>query len=145
MEALNERIVRFLKKHHILTLATCAEGQPWCCTCFYVFDDENVRFIFTSDKETRHITEGLNNTAVAGTIALETRIIGKLRGVQFAGTLTEMSGSNFDAARKTYLKRFPYAAPFIGSTSFWSIDVTLLKMTDNRLGFGKKIFWYMST
>lgn len=145
METIDPRILRFIKKHHILTLATAHEGSPWCCTCFYVFDHENLRFIFTSDKETRHIAEGSQNHEVAGTIALETRIIGRLRGLQFSGTLTEMVDRDYEAARKFYLKRFPYAAPWLGKTALWSIDLTHLKMTDNRLGFGKKIIWYKST
>lgn len=136
------RILRFIHKHHILTLATSCENIPWCCTCFYVFDEQNIRFIFTSDNDTRHISEGLKNSAVAGNIALDTRIIGIIKGVQFSGNLAELKDDDYITARKLYLKRFPYAAPFLGSTAMWSIEISMLKMTDNKLGFGKKLFWY---
>jgi len=26
-------------------------------------------------------------------------------------------------------------------TTLWAVDLTHIKMTDNRLGFGKKIIW----
>ncbi len=142
MDAPDARIIRFINKHHILTLATASEGIPWCCTCFYTFDDQLNRFIFTSEPHTRHISEGLKNQQVAGAIALDTRIIGIIQGVQFAGTLTEMRNDDYEIARKLYLKRFPYAAPFLGSTALWSIEISQLKMTDNKLGFGKKLIWY---
>lgn len=145
MEPLNDRMLKFLKKHHVLNLATTLDGKPWCCSCFYAFDAGNIRLIFTSDKETRHIREGSVNAEVAGSIALETRIIGKIRGIQFTGTLNEVLGADYEEARHIYLKRFPYARPWLGNTALWSINLIHLKMTDNRLGFGKKLYWYKTT
>lgn len=78
---------------------------------------------------------------VAGTITLETKIIGKIRGLQFTGRMAECTGEAFQEARRLYLKRFPYAAPFMGGTALWEISVDQLKLTDNRLGFGKKLIW----
>lgn len=145
MTSVDPRMLKFLRRHHILTLATCVDSMPWCCTCFYVFDVDNQRFILTSDKNTRHINEVFANQQVAGSIALETRIIGKIQGIQFSGRIEEIGNDSVADARKQYLKRFPYAAPFIGSTALWSIEVDHLKMTDNTLGFGKKLFWYKNT
>ena len=42
------RIVRFLKKHHVLTLATSSEGAPYCSNAFYCYDAE--RNLLGSDK-----------------------------------------------------------------------------------------------
>jgi hypothetical protein len=133
------RIVKFIKKHHVLTLATCAENIPWCASCFYVFDEDHTTFIFTSEKDTRHIKEMENNKVIAGTIALETKITGKIRGIQFSGTVTELKNTDYKAARKKYIKRFPVAA--FTKTPLWRINLNFIKMTDNRLGFGKKLIW----
>jgi uncharacterized protein len=141
MEAMDKRIIRMFKKHHIFTLATFTENEPWCATCFYVFDEETQRLIFTSDKETRHIAEGTARPEVSGAIALETKIIGRIRGIQFSGTLAELVADDYTLALKQYLKRFPYARPFINSTALWEFRLGFLKMTDNRMGFGKKIIW----
>jgi uncharacterized protein YhbP (UPF0306 family) len=141
MDAPDPKMIRLLKRHHVLSLATCRNNIPWVASCFYVFDQEKTSFLFTSDKETRHISEGLLCADVSGAIALETKVIGKIRGMQFSGHLSECIGEDHIRAKKLYLKRFPYALPFIGATALWQIEITYLKMTDNRLGFGKKLIW----
>ena len=145
MEAPDKRIVRLLRKHHVFTLATSCNNRPWCCSCFYMYHEPTNRVLFTSDQQTRHIAEGLLQPEVSGAIALETLIIGKIRGIQFSGTLTELTGEHYKQGLKLYLKRFPYAAPFIKDTALWAIGISHLKMTDNRLGFGKKIIWNSDT
>jgi uncharacterized protein len=141
METIDKRIIRLLKRHHIFTLATSCHDKPWCATCFFVYDEKNNQLLFTTEKDTRHGIEGMANSSVAGAIALETRVIGKIQGIQFSGDLVELTDEDYKASMKLYLKRFPYAAPFINSTPLWKIEPTYLKMTDNLLGFGKKIIW----
>ena len=44
----DERIVKFLKRHHVMTLATAtADGEPYCANAFYAYDTENNRLVFT--------------------------------------------------------------------------------------------------
>jgi uncharacterized protein YhbP (UPF0306 family) len=81
----------------------------------------------------------LLNAKVAGSVVLETHIIGKIQGVQFQGTITLAEGERLKLAERAYLKRFPVAA--LMDTHLWLVDLTLLKMTDNLLGFGKKLVW----
>ena len=82
---IDPRIIRFLKKHHVLTIATCVGNEPWCASCFYVYMEEEESLVFTTDIKTRHGREFIKNEKVAGTVALETNIIGKIRGIQFQG------------------------------------------------------------
>ncbi|MDD5509104.1 MAG: hypothetical protein PHD25_12400, partial [Bacteroidales bacterium] len=42
-------------------------------------------------------------------------------------------------SRVAYLKRFPYA--IATKLDLWVLELEYVKMTDNRLGFGKKIEW----
>jgi uncharacterized protein YhbP (UPF0306 family) len=141
MEQIDDRIIRFIKKHHVLTLAVSKDNVPYCASCFYSYMPETNRFIFTSDPETRHISDFLacGHTHVAGTIALETRIIGKIRGVQFTGNLIHPGEETLHIARKAYLLRFPFAA--LTELFLWILDPDYIKLTDNRLGFGKKLIW----
>ena len=141
MNELDIGIIKFIKKHHVLTLATSTDKQNWCASCFYVFDDNNYRFIFTSDENTRHAHEMLLNTNVAGSIALETSIVGKIQGIQFSGKAKQISEKEIIYARKLYLKKFPVAIPFINKLLLWEIKPSFIKFTDNRLGFGKKLIW----
>jgi uncharacterized protein YhbP (UPF0306 family) len=136
---IDERIVRFFRKHHVLTIATSIENEPWCANCFYVYLPERNSLVFTTDTDTRHGREFLENNIVAGTVVLETHIIGRIRGVQFQGIISEPSGELLEAAKRSYLKRFPVA--MLMETHLWIVDLTHIKMTDNRLGFGKKLIW----
>ena len=42
-------------------------------------------------------------------------------------------------AQTTYIKRFPYTA--VAPLSLWMVAPTMMKLTDNTLGFGKKLIW----
>ena len=135
----DKRIVRFLRRHHVLTIATAVEKEPWCANCYYTYlDDENL-FVFTTDADTRHGQEFVKNPLVAGSVVLETKVIGKIRGIQFQGKVSEPQGSLFEKANTAYLKRFPVAV--LMETHLWVLRPSVLKFTDNRLGFGRKLIW----
>jgi uncharacterized protein YhbP (UPF0306 family) len=44
-----------------------------------------------------------------------------------------------EAARTAYLLRFPFA--LAAKLDLWILEIDYVKMTDNRLGFGKKLEW----
>ena len=133
---MDERFIKFIKKHHVLTLATVnGEGMPYVANCFYAFDTKRNLFVFTSDLATRHGAEMAANSSVALSIVLETRIVGRVQGLQVTGRA--LRGD--DEARKCYIKRFPYAAA--ADLELWIVEPTMMKLTDNTLGFGKKLVW----
>jgi len=136
------KIVTFLQKHHVLTLATVSGDQPWVANCFYAFLEAEMAFVFTSGVDTRHIREVTLNPKVAGNVVLETSIVGKIQGIQFSGTLVKAEGEALSHVSSAYLKRFPFAA--LMETTLWILSIDYLKMTDNRLGFGKKLLWERS-
>lgn len=131
----DERIARFLSRHHVLTLATAADGAPYCANAFYAYDRRRNRLVFTSDLSTRHAREMLAERRVAASVVLETRVVGKVQGLQLCGTAAR--GDEEDKRR--YLRRFPYAA--LAELTLWALTPDYLKFTDNTLGFGKKLIW----
>jgi uncharacterized protein len=135
----DERIVKFLRKHHVLTIATTVANEPWCASCFYAYLKDENTLVFTTDLKTRHGQEFLKNQKVAGTVALETKIIGKIRGIQFQGIVSEPTGEMAQKSKTAYLKRFPVA--MLMQTHLWIVKIIHIKYTDNRLGFGKKLIW----
>jgi uncharacterized protein len=135
----DNRIIQFFRKHHVLTIATAIGNEPWCANCFYVYLEEENSLVFTSDAATRHGKEFLRNPVVAGSVVLETMVIGKIRGIQFQGVVSLAEGELLSKAKWAYLKRFPPAA--LMNTHLWIVKLTMIKMTDNRLGFGKKLIW----
>ena len=141
METIDPRILRFISQHHVLTLAVARDNTPYCAHCFYAYIRERNLFVFTSDPDTRHIrdvVEGGNDRVTAG-IALETKIVGKIRGLQVTGRLFVPEGEGMKEARKAYLSRFPFAA--LASLHLWALEPGFMKLTDNRLGFGTKLTW----
>ena len=139
MEKPDTIILEFLKKHHVLTLATSVNNEPWCANCFYSFLKDEMIMVFTSDEKTKHIQDALQNCKVAGSVVLETSVVGKIQGAQLAGILAESTGEFASKVQMSYLKRFPFAV--LSSTKLWTFTLQTVKMTDNRLGFGKKLYW----
>ena len=136
---IDERIKRFFRKHHVLTIATAVNNEPWCANCFYVYLEEENALVFTTDIDTRHGQEFIKNPLVAGSVVLETMLIGKIRGIQFQGIVSEPEDKMLQKIKNAYLKRFPVA--LLMDTRLWIVELTYIKMTDNRLGFGKKLIW----
>lgn len=131
-----KRITDFIVRHHVLTLATATkEGVPYCAACFYAYDKSRNLIVFTSDDSTLHAQQMVENSSVAVAINLETRIVGKVQGIQICGTVRRGE----EADKSVYIKRFPYAA--VAPLNIWVVEPTFMKLTDNTLGFGKKLIW----
>ena len=139
MNEIDNRIVRFINEHHILSLATTVDDKPYSANCFYVYLKEDNLLVFSSEETKRHSVNALKNAHVSGTIHLDTKSVGKIRGVQFTGLIEQPKDKLLEKAEDAYLKRFPYAA--LMKNKFWGIKLNYLKFTDNRLGFGKKLIW----
>jgi uncharacterized protein YhbP (UPF0306 family) len=135
MEELKQ-IDKFISKHHVLTLATATtDGSPYCCNAFYAYNKADNAFIFTTDTSTHHGQMMLANGRVAASVVLETRIVGKIQGLQITGQIKPA----IEGDKAIYLKRFPYAVA--ADLSLWRLEADMMKLTDNTLGFGKKLIW----
>ena len=133
---MEDNFIKFIRKHHLLTLATVnGEGMPYVANCFYAYDAERNLFIFTSDVSTRHGAEMEQNPRVALCVVRETRIVGAIEGLQITGRAERGD----DEAKRRYIKRFPYAV--VAPLTLWMVKPEMMKLTDNKLGFGKKLIW----
>ena len=134
---IDKRFEKFIAKHHVLTLATATTaGAPYCCNAFFAYDKHSAAFIFTSDNSTHHAQMMVANSRVAASIVLETRIVGKIQGLQITGNIKPAT----DEDKKLYIKRFPYTA--VADLTLWRLQADMMKLTDNTLGFGKKLIWH---
>lgn len=136
---IDQKFIDFINEHHVLTLASCVKNQPYCCNCFYAYDAENNIFVIKTNDGTRHTREINQNHMVAASIVLETTEVGKLQGLQITARAIYYTDKDLDDARKTYLKKFPYAIAAPGD--YIVLEPDFLKLTDNRFGFGKKLTW----
>jgi len=147
MEKINNpidpKIIEFIQEHHVFTLATSHQNRPYTCSCFYVYLEQENLFVFTSDRHTKHIKDVEEQNYVAGAVALETNMVGKIQGIQFTGPMHQLSRDVLKAATRRYLKKFPVAR--LKELLLWGIEPDFIKMTHNRLGFGKKLIWQQTS
>ncbi|MER3010853.1 YhbP family protein [Serratia nematodiphila] len=137
-----QQIADFIGKQHVLTLCAGDDLDMWCANCFYVFDAATMALWLMTEPHTRHGGLMLNNGQVVGTIAPKPKSIALIRGVQYRAEAVLLSGEEAEAARARYCKRFPIARAM--KASVWRLDLHEVKMTDNTLGFGKKLHWARS-
>ncbi len=134
---IDPKIERFIAKHHVLTLATATnDGKPYCSNAFYAYSKGEGAFVFTSDSSTCHGKMMLENNRVAASVVLETRVVGRVQGLQITGRIVSAK----DEDKALYIKRFPYAV--VADLTLWRLEADMLKLTDNTLGFGKKLIWH---
>jgi len=131
-----EKITNFIEEHHVFTLATAVENDVSACSLFYAYDKASNTFIVASSEDTQHMKNIKQNPKIAGNILLETKEVGKIQGLQFRGEFKEVQSAKLKAL---YFKSFPYALAL--APKLWQIEVDFFKLTDNRLGFGRKLIW----
>lgn len=132
-------MVSFLKAQ------TCAniccldeEGQPYCFTCFFVFDETAKCLYFKSQMQTHHAKLLEINGSCAGTVLEDNLDKLLVKGVQFQGLVKR--NSIFDvAANMQYHAHYPIAAAVPGE--MWTVYLKNIKFTDNSRGFGHKSHW----
>ncbi|HEY4799604.1 MAG TPA: pyridoxamine 5'-phosphate oxidase family protein [Bacteroidia bacterium] len=135
----DKRVVSFFHSSTNLTLATCVNNIPYCANCFYAYDESKNYLVFKSDPETNHIRQAIKNNQVAGTILPDKLEKAKIKGIQFNGNFIDWKKEDMESLKNVYYKKYPFARAFSGE--MWGIELTYIKMTDNTLGFGKKIEW----
>ena len=136
---MDKKILNYIKKNKVLTMATSVNHQPYCAICFYVFDEQTNTLIFLSDDTTKHITDALTNKKVAGTITTEVVTVAKIQGIQFTGEFVNPNKEQETHFYDKYYSKFPFAKA--KPSPIWGIELFSIKMTDNTLGFGKKLLW----
>lgn len=128
------KISEFISSKHLLSLAVVADdGMAYAASCFYAFSPDDGMLYIAGDEDSIHMSAALKSGAAAGTIALDTKIVGRIQGIQFRSKV-EVARTN-----TIYLRRFPYAAAM--SPKVFSLSLEWVKFTSNTLGFGKKLIW----
>lgn len=116
-------------------LATSHDNTPQACSLFYAYMSARTLFVVASDEKTEHMGNATINPQVAATIVLETKTVGKIEGLQIKAQMRRAD----EAETKAYFETFPYAR--VMNPTLWAVVPHHMKLTDNRLGFGKKLIW----
>lgn len=135
----DKRIIAFIDSQKNLSIGTCINNIPHCASCFYAYSEEGNYVIFKSDKKTTHISNALINPMVAGSVLPNIEKVGTIKGIQFTGLFKQPEGNLLQEAKNIYYSKYPFARAIAGDV--WVVEFLSIKMTDNTLGFGKKLMW----
>ena len=97
------------------------------------------QLIFSTETKTKHAQDFIYNTNVAGSIALETNEVSKTQAVQLLVPIKELKGEHLKIAKEQYIKAFAYAENM--ELYLWAVPLNFIRMTNNKLGFGRKLIW----
>ena len=126
----------YLLSNHVLSLSANFEEECWSASLFYAGDPDNNAVYIMTDPATQHGALMLKNPVITGTICDQNADVSSLKGIQFKA-FAAITATN--DAMALYLERFPVAKKMAGT--LWKINFTVLKYTDNSLGFGTKLIW----
>jgi uncharacterized protein YhbP (UPF0306 family) len=84
-----ELLRKYLDQQYMMQLATVADGQPWCCTVYYVVDDE-LNLYWASLPTRRHSQEIAQHNKVAAAIPVKFINGEKVVGIQVEGTAEQV-------------------------------------------------------
>lgn len=140
MNSLNGNIINFLEQQTSATICCTDEtGNPYCFSCYYVFNQDKAVLYFKSSAEAYHSALLISNPVVSGTVLPDK--LNKLitKGIQLQGEVVTQSHQLAKEASAIYHQKIPLALAIKGKV--FTIRINRIKMTDSRLGFGKKIIW----
>ncbi|WP_424406578.1 pyridoxamine 5'-phosphate oxidase family protein [Pasteurella sp. PK-2025] len=137
---MQKRIVNFIKKHYLCSISCCDGNRPWSNAIYYVFDEKQECLIYITTDSTYHAQVMCQNPYVSGVIAMPTRFIPSLQGVQFTGIAKKLEGEEAEAALRFFKKSFSHH--MIDPLSVWAIDLEYIKLTDRSLGLYGKVEWH---
>ena len=53
---MDKKIIKYLKKNNVLTIATAINNQPYCANCYYVFDEGKYIYLDEVNRNNRTVT-----------------------------------------------------------------------------------------
>ena len=148
MNAIQQRLLRFLRTHRVLNLAVVgSRGQPHAAAVFYAADDK-MRLYILSDPATRHGAAMLLEGRVAGTVQRDRQDWKTIHGVQLHGRCWVLKGVARERAWAVLIKRFPFLNHgnvelrlALEKTALWAIEPDWMRLISNRPSFGHKLEW----
>ena len=145
--ALEREILKFLNAHHVVSLATVADGAVHAACLMFAVEDCSL--IWTSDPGARHSLAIERNAQVAATVAPDYEDFRQIRGLQIAGRAHRL-GDAREAAHASELLRQKFhflrelqSAPAalraaIDKAAYYRLDPDTITLIDNAREFGNK-------
>jgi uncharacterized protein YhbP (UPF0306 family) len=133
----------YLQQHQVMTLATHGADGVWAAAVFYVSDGFDLYFL--SAEHTRHARHITDSPRVAATIQEDYADWEAIQGIQLAGLVEQLSGSQRLRAIALYQAKFSFLAqaPAVIRAAFEKVNWYWLRpyrlyFVDNSRGFGHR-------
>lgn len=143
---LRDRARRYLREHHVATLATQGPQGPWAAAVFYAGDESGLYFL--SSPRSRHAVNLSQHPRVAVAIQDNCTEWAEIRGVQLEGLCTELEGADRERAQRLYAQKFPLVshparaplaiAEALARVRWYRAVPDRLYLLDNSRGFGHR-------
>jgi uncharacterized protein len=142
---LPSEVREFLRRHHVMSLATQDGDGPWAAAVFYVPDGDGL--IFLSSPASRHGRSLALHARCAAAIHGESQDWSAIQGIQLEGDVGELTGAERELAQQRYAERFPFVRPGVapaaiaqalGRVRWYRLRIARLYFIDNRRGFGQR-------
>ena len=148
---LRQTILKYMREHNTISLASERDGVPHAATVFYV----NIEFdlYFLSSPSSRHGENFSYNPRVSGTINEDYSNWLTIKGIQLEGVVENIGGilKNKRISRE-YIKKFPDVADFllspyklgisvarkVAKVRFYKLTPFRIYFINNELGFGHR-------
>ncbi len=113
--------------------------QTHIFSCFYAFYAECFGLVFASKEDSFHAKVfdsffAANKLIFASVSVCDDKSVAQIQGVQANGFVRAATTQEC----KCYFEKFPFARAFGGK--FYTFEAQNIKFTNNKFGFGKKIF-----
>lgn len=145
---LRDRVTRYLRAHHTMTIATVGQAAPHAASVFYAVDD-SLRLVFLSKPSSIHGSHIGRSARVAVTVSEDYGDWELIQGVQLWGEARLLSGTAKAGALALYLRRFPFVremldqprlAEIVRGIGVYRVEPESVAFTDNTTGvFGREM------
>ncbi len=145
-DALGEQVQRYLRDHHVMTLASHGNEGVWAAALFYAND--GIAIYFLSSPTSRHCLNLTRNPRVSAAIHENYADWRQIKGVQLEGLASVLAGEEEARARRLYGAKFPdigklEQAPAsivnaLAKVRWYRLIPERLYFIDNSAGFGHR-------
>jgi uncharacterized protein YhbP (UPF0306 family) len=143
---LRQTALRYLRDHHVMTLATDGPQGLWAAAVYYANDDFTLYFL--SAPHTRHATNLHAQPRVAATIHEDYADWREIKGIQLEGIATQLEGEAEQHASQVFGAKYPLVvaredapgavARALAGIRWYSVAPDRLYFIDNAKGFGHR-------
>ncbi len=145
-DRLREQVQRYLREHHVMTLASHGDEGVWAAAVFYANDGFAIYFL--SAPTSRHCRNLARNPRAAAAVHEDCADWRKIKGVQMEGVASVLAGEEEEKARRLYGAKFPVVGKLeqapasmvkaLAKVRWYKLVPERLYFIDNSAGFGHR-------